>query len=159
MNAITKILITISVFTIIAVMPVISFAVAYPDGPLIPCGTQTYPPGQTIPDPNNPGGTPIPVGGQVSNPCDFFGFMDLVNGIINFIIQNLAIPIAAIMFFYAGFLMVTAGGESAQAKTKAKEIFTNTVIGLAIAVGCWIIVKTILSILGYNGAWIGFPLP
>jgi hypothetical protein len=68
----------------------------------------------------------------------------------------MVIPIAAIMFAYAGFLMVTAGGEAAHARTKAKSIFTNAVIGLIIAVACWLIIKTILSILGFNGSWIGF---
>jgi len=59
------------------------------------------------------------------------------------------------MFFYAGLKMVTSGG-SAEARGKAKSIFTNAVLGLAIAVGAWLIIRTILSILGYQGAWIGF---
>jgi hypothetical protein len=63
----------------------------------------------------------------------------------------MAIPIAAIMFFYAGFLLVTAGGEAAGARTKAKSIFTNAVIGLVLAIACWLIVKLILTILGWNG--------
>jgi hypothetical protein len=52
--------------------------------------------------------------------------------------------------------LVTAGGEAAGARTKAKNIFTNALIGLIIAVAAWLIVRTILSILGYQGAWIGF---
>jgi hypothetical protein len=65
------------------------------------------------------------------------------------------------MFAYAGFLLVTAGGEAAGARTKAKSIFTNAVFGLVLAVAAWLIVNTILSILGYTGDWIGFvrPLP
>ena len=60
------------------------------------------------------------------------------------------------MFAYAGFLLVTAGGEAAGARTKAKSIFTNAVIGLLLAVAAFLIVRTILSILGYSGSWLGF---
>jgi hypothetical protein len=95
------------------------------------------------------------VGGKLVE-CGYDEFMALVSRVIKFILFDLAIPIAAIMFFYAGFLMVTAGGESAGARTKAKNIFTNTLIGLALATGAWVIIHTLLSILGYNGSWIGF---
>ena len=88
--------------------------------------------------------------------CDWNDLMNLVNTVINFILYKMAIPIAAIMFAYAGFKMVTAGGEAAHARTEAKEIFTNTVIGLVLAVAAWLIIKTLLSILGYEGSWIGF---
>src|ERR1035437_2989624 len=94
-------------------------------------------------------------------PCDFNALMALINTIVKFILFDMAIPIAAIMFAYAGFLMVTAGGEAAGARTKAKSIFTNAIFGLILAVAAWLIVNTILSILGYTGDWIGYvrPLP
>lgn len=88
--------------------------------------------------------------------CDFNALMALVNKVINFIFVSLVVPIAAIMFFYAGFLMITAGGESASSRTKAKGIFTNALFGLVIAAGSWVIIHTILVILGYEGDWIGF---
>lgn len=88
--------------------------------------------------------------------CDFDALMALVNKVINFIFVSLVVPIAAIMFFYAGFLMITAGGESASSRTKAKGIFTNALFGLVIAAGSWVIIHTILVILGYEGDWIGF---
>lgn len=88
--------------------------------------------------------------------CDFNDFLKLISRVVKFILFDLAVPIAAIMFFYAGFLMVTSGDESAGARTKAKNIFTNTLIGLALAAGAWVIIHTLLSILGYSGSWIGF---
>ena len=119
----------ISALTLILVfLPVMSFSAG-----LVPCD-------------NNVGGTA----------CDFAQLMNLVNKVINFIFVNLAVPIAAIMFFYAGFLMITAGGESASSRTKAKGIFLNALMGLAIAAGSWVIIHTLLDILGYQGAWIGF---
>ena len=136
MKKTTKILISLAIFFTL-LFPIISFAQG-----LIPC--------------NNNSGPVTAADGTVIQPipCDFNAFMALINNVIKFILFNMAIPIAAIMFVYAGFLLVTAqGGE---AKTKAKHIFTNAVLGLIIAAGAWLIIRTILSILGYEGAWIGF---
>lgn len=83
--------------------------------------------------------------------CTYNDLMTLIYRVIKFILYDMVIPIAAIMFAYAGFLLVTAGGEAAHARTKAKSIFWNAVFGLIIAVAAFLIVKTILSILGYNG--------
>src|SRR3989338_1553177 len=88
--------------------------------------------------------------------CDFKAFMGLINTVIRFALFYLAVPISAIMFAYAGFMLITAGEEASSARTKAKDIFTNAVIGLAVAAGAWLVIRTILSILGYDGAWIGF---
>lgn len=94
--------------------------------------------------------------GVIDKPCDFDALMNLVNIVIHFILFDMVVPIAAIMFVYAGILMVTAGGEAAGARTKAKSIFTNVVLGLIIAIAAFLIIRTILSILGYEGSWIGF---
>lgn len=89
--------------------------------------------------------------------CDFGALLALVYNVIKFILYDMVLPISAIMFAYAGFLLITAGGEAAHARQKAKSIFTNTVIGLIFAVAAFLIVKTILSVLGYtDAAWIGF---
>lgn len=92
---------------------------------------------------------------QCYKDCGFKEFMDLVNRVINFILFKMVIPIAAIMFAYAGFQIVTSGG-SPGARTKAKDIFFNAVLGLVIAVAAFLIIRTILSILDYEGSWIGF---
>ncbi len=87
--------------------------------------------------------------------CGFTDLMNLVNRIIRFLLFEMAVPIAAIMFFYAGFEMVTSGG-STEKRGLAKKVFFNAFIGLVLAVAGWLIVRTLLSILGYQGAWIGF---
>ncbi len=92
---------------------------------------------------------------NVATKCDFAQLMNMVNGIIQFILFDMAVPIAAIMFVYAGVVLVTSGGSTEKRGT-AKNVFTNTLIGLVVAVACWLIVRSILSILGYDGAWIGF---
>ena len=102
---------------------------------------------------------PVTGGVAVSCPndnCGFNDFITLINRVISFILFNLAIPISAIMFAYAGFLMLVPGRESANKRTKGNEIFWNVVWGLIIVAAAWLIVRTVLSILGYNGAWVGF---
>ncbi|MFA6257545.1 MAG: hypothetical protein WC671_00860 [Candidatus Paceibacterota bacterium] len=98
----------------------------------------------------------VPCDNSAEKLCDFNAFMALINKVIHFILFNLVIPIAAIMFAYAGFLLITAGGEVAGARTKAKGIFFNAVFGLIIAVAAFLIIRTVLSILGYEGSWLGF---
>ena len=103
---------------------------------LVKCGIEKYPEGH-------------PKSGLLVNPCGFLDFMKLVNGVINFILYYMAVPVAAIMFFYAGFELVTSGGSTEKRGT-AKKVFTNAVYGLVFAAGAWLIVKTLLSILGYT---------
>jgi len=134
MKKIKKIIIFLSVFLIL-VVPIFSFAQGQNPPGLVPCDNST------------------------GNLCDFDALMALINTIVHFILFYMAVPIAAIMFAYAGFLMVTAGGEAAGARTKAKSIFSNTLLGLIIAVAAWLIINTVLSILGWEGSWIGFVRP
>lgn len=93
---------------------------------------------------------------SVENTCGFKDIMIMINNIITFILTKLALPVCALMFAYAGFILVTAGGESSEAKSKAKGIFTNAAVGLMLVAGAWLIIKTILTTLGYDGGWIGF---
>lgn len=145
MKQIKKILTYLAILSMF-IMPAFSLAQVDTDFPdeafsrgesLVPCGNDKTPAGVII------------------NPCSFGDAMELINEVVKFILFKLAIPVAAIMFAYAGFLMVTSGG-STEAKSKAKNIFSNAVFGLVIAAGAWLIIRTILSILGYQGAWIGF---
>lgn len=92
--------------------------------------------------------------GNVENPCGFPQLLTLINNIVKFILKDLAIPITAIMFVYAGIVMVTSGG-SPEARSKAKGIFTNAALGLIIAAAAWLIVHTLLNILGYTGEGFG----
>ena len=135
MRKITKFLIPLFVFLIL-IAPALSFA----DDPIIPCTNTPEDDGKILP----------------TNACDFNDFFKLIENVIKFMILKLALPIAAIMFTYAGFLMVTGGGEAASARTKAKGIFFNAIIGLVLAAAAWLIVKAILSILGYTGGLIEF---
>ncbi|MBY0376448.1 hypothetical protein K2P96_00535 [Patescibacteria group bacterium] len=133
----------------------------YPDDPnAVPIDT-----GNPSPNPDK-GTTPATDNGVINglvpcntskNPgtCDIKSFMTLINTVIQFILFKMVVPIAAIMFAYAGFLMVTSGG-SVETWSKAKSIFGNVALGLIIAIAAYLIIRTILSILGFTGSWIGF---
>ncbi len=129
-----------SILIVFSILPVFSFAA---NTALVPCNNNTQ---DTVDSQGNP---------VKAAPCDFNAFMILINKVVKFILFDMAIPISAIMFAYAGFLMVTSGGSS-EAKTKAKHIFTNVALGLIIAIAAWLIINVILTTLGYDGSWIGF---
>jgi len=97
------------------------------------------------------GGLTPPCG---SNGCQFNDLLEMVMKVINFVLFVLAVPIAAIMFAYAGFLLVSSAG-STEKRGKAKSIFVNVAIGLALAAAAWLIIHTLLSIVGFDGSWIG----
>ena len=86
--------------------------------------------------------------------CEWNELMELVNRVIKYVFFFLVLPIVAIMFAYAGIQMIFAGGG--EAMTKARNTFSNAVIGFLIALGAWLIINTILRILGFDGSWIGF---
>ncbi len=126
MKKIQKYLIPVIVFLILCT-PL--FSLAQTQGNLVPCGRNS---------------------GPAAVPCKFEHVLILINNLVKFILVYLAIPIAALMFFYAGALMIIHGGNE-HSRTEAKSIFWNTVIGIIFVAGAWIIVHTVLNILGYNG--------
>src|SRR3989344_4328657 len=147
-----KFLITLLIFLML-VVPVLALAQIktekgdnVKDDGLVPCGkeTKTYKKDEIIPatatTPERKAEADVTL---TVKPCDFNDFLTLINNILYFILFLMAIPICAIMFAYAGFLLVTAGGEAAHARTKAKTIFTNALIGLVLAFAAWLIVKLI----------------
>lgn len=87
--------------------------------------------------------------GYGDNPCDTGDVATFVNKLISFLITMLG-TIAVIVMVYAGFLLVTSGGDEGK-WTKAKELFTNVVIGIVIILAAWLIVDTIMSALTGNG--------
>lgn len=77
--------------------------------------------------------------------CDFVAFVALVNRVITFIIE-ISIPIAALLFAYAGFLYMNAQGNLGKV-SQAHKIFQNVAIGFMIILAAWLIVYTLVSTL------------
>ena len=139
MKNITKFLFFILISSML-ILPAISFA-AIDTSILVHCGLSS--------DLATQKGHP-----EYADPCDFNDAMDMVNTVISFILYVLAVPICAIMFAYAGILLITGGEEFSSARTKAKSIFTNAALGLIFVAGAWLIIRTVLFILGYDGSWL-----
>ena len=57
----------------------------------------------------------------------------------------IAIFLSAVLFAWAGWKYVTAGGEGG--KSAGKEIFTNVLIGLVIILAAWLIIDTLMKLL------------
>ena len=138
------IIVSLLIFTIFA--PSLSFAKdpVSENGGLVPCGTEKS---ELVTSEDPVTHKITQTGGEIKVPCTFDHILVLINNIINFLLFVIAIPIAAVMFCYAGFLMIFSGGE-ASARTKAKGIFWNVVFGLVIAAGAWAIMHTLLGIIG-----------
>ncbi|MCX6751656.1 MAG: pilin [Candidatus Nomurabacteria bacterium] len=131
---------------------------------LTPTATQTFTTKSVTPTPTPPPPTPekSPSGlvkcglsdanGKVENPCGFYDILTLINTVVHFVIFDLVLPIAALMFAYAGFELITSGGETSK-REKAKSIFTNVALGLVIVLAAFLIIQTILSIVGYDKSW------
>lgn len=110
--------------------------------------TSGIPPGGGPPEPQQ---GLVPCDG-VQDACTFVDFIELVDTIIDFLIYTIAVPLAAILFVWAGFLYTTAGGDPGKVK-KATGIFKNVVGGLIIALAAWLGVNLIVtSLTTYDNA-------
>lgn len=94
-------------------------------------------------------GTPD-ANGQFANPCTWSSLILLIKVVIRFLIIDIGLPATAIVFAYAGFMILSAGGNTGQRK-KGKDMFQKVVVGFAIALAAWAIVNTILVALVCKG--------
>lgn len=81
--------------------------------------------------------------------CDFENLVELAQNLMNFMIV-ISIPLAAISFSWAGFLMMTAGGSEEKIK-KAHSIFWKVGVGFLVVLSAWLIVYLITSTLLKEG--------
>ena len=86
----------------------------------------------------------VPCGGAREPGCDFSQLVLLIKNITNFIIL-ISAPVSAIMFSYAGYLYLTAAGDTGKI-SKAHSVFWTVLVGFSIILGAWLIVKA-LSVL------------
>jgi Type IV secretion system pilin len=92
---------------------------------------------------------PLNSKGVYEHPCNFTYFIELINNVIEFLLFKIATPLAALIITYAGFKMVTSGGN-AETATQAKSIAKNLVIGYVMALAAWLIVRTVFTTLQVN---------
>ncbi len=84
----------------------------------------------------------IPCGGP-EHPCNIDCFFLMIKNIINFLLLQIATPLAVIAFIVAGFMFLMGGSEKTISRGKA--IFRQVVTGLVLAFGAWLIIDTILG--------------
>ncbi|MEX0924836.1 MAG: pilin [Candidatus Paceibacterota bacterium] len=77
--------------------------------------------------------------------CDFSDIMTLIQNIITWIIL-FTIPVAALMFSYAGFLLISAQGDEGKIR-QGKQIFGYVLTGFVFVLAAWLIVYTVASVL------------
>jgi hypothetical protein len=75
--------------------------------------------------------------------CGMCHIVQLIQNILSFII-TISVMVATLMFVYAGFLYLTAGGSADKIKS-ATKIFSNVFIGLIFVLGAFLIVDTIMK--------------
>jgi hypothetical protein len=95
--------------------------------------------GVLITPPGNPASSSS-IGG-LENPIHVNTLMEFVEKILN-IVVTIGIPIIAIFIIYAGFLFVTARGDSGKLNT-AKDTLLWTIVGAAVILGSWILAKAV----------------
>jgi hypothetical protein len=97
----------------------------------------------------------VPCDGRTAvSRCGWATIIKLINTVIKFLIY-FTIPLAAVVFAYAGVLLLT-NGASEESRSKAKHIFLNVVIGLVIILAAVLVVTTILNALGVGDAYRSF---
>jgi len=107
----------------------------------------------------------VPCGGPTQSPCTLCHLWQLGSNIINFLTFSLAIPAAALLFVAAGVIFLVSGGNEYKL-TKAKTIFTNTVIGLLIVFCSWLLIDTLIKTIATTStetgviiwSWNDFPI-
>lgn len=75
--------------------------------------------------------------------CQVCHVVETGQRIINFFVA-IASFLAVVIFAYAGFLMLTAAGETGKI-SRARGMFTNVLIGLVIVLAGWLIIDTVMK--------------
>ncbi|MEJ0053391.1 MAG: hypothetical protein WDN10_01510 [bacterium] len=82
--------------------------------------------------------------------CGWGGFFAVVQNLLKFGLY-LAVFFAVLLLVYAGFLFVTNAASPDNVK-QARTVVLQTVIGLLVVLGAWLIVNTVMNAL-YNGTF------
>lgn len=92
----------------------------------------------------------VPCGGpDPEKPCTACDFFVLARNILDLVLRKIVPAVAVLFVIYGGFVLLTAGGSQERVKSGRKILF-NTVIGLAITYGAFVIVGTVLGALSKN---------
>ena len=85
--------------------------------------------------------------------CTYCDFLALAQNVIKFLME-ISISISVIFIIYGAVMLMISSGSPERAQ-RSKAIITNAVIGVAIALGAWLIINTILIALTGEGSALG----
>jgi hypothetical protein len=80
----------------------------------------------------------------------FCGLLQLFQNLLNFAF-TISIPIATLVIAYGGFRIMTAAGSPTGLKA-GRDAITAALIGVVIVFGAWIIINTLLNVVGANSS-------
>jgi len=84
--------------------------------------------------------------------CTICSFFQMLINIYDFIVKMIATPLAVIgITVGAIFMMISAGNPNLM--STGKKIFWTAIIGLALVFCSYLIIATVLSIIGYTQNW------
>jgi len=94
----------------------------------------------------------VPCGNTGQAACTICDFFKMLMIIYNFIVWDIATPLAIIALAVGGILMMISAGNP-NLMSKGKTIFWTAVIGLVLVFCSYLIIATILNIIGYTASW------
>lgn len=105
----------------------------------------------------------VPCGGEGQPACKLCHLWQLFSNLINFLLIDIVIPVAVVLFVASGVVFLTSGGSTTRIEL-AKKIIRSAITGLVIIFLSWLIIDTIMKTLAGSsaafhliGAWNKFP--
>ncbi|HVY35677.1 MAG TPA: pilin [Candidatus Paceibacterota bacterium] len=89
------------------------------------------------------------------NKCDLNSAFALINKLVDFLIKVVFFPISIIMFMYTGARYILSEGKP-NVRAQVKKLIGHLIGGIVLILCAWVIVKTILVVLGYKEALVFF---
>jgi len=77
--------------------------------------------------------------------CNIYDFIDLIHNVINYVL-GLGIALVSITFAYAGYLYMTAQGDSSKVQ-QAHQMLKKTLFGFIIAISAFLLVQLLVKTL------------
>jgi len=88
--------------------------------------------------------------GEPGNPCQLCDVFIMIDNILDFILIKM-VPVVAVLMLVIGGIMFFFAGADPGMLAKAKSLITSTLIGLVIIFAAFLIIGTVLSVLGLTG--------
>ncbi len=105
------------------------------------------------------GQPPIVLCGNTDQPmCNLCDLYVLVRKIIDFLLFQLALPIAVIVALIGGILILVSAGDTKKLE-QGKSALTNAVVGIIIAFAAWLLINTVLTTLAFRVPFTSGALP